>query len=140
VGKLKIDKLVLALVEYGTIEKAAAALGISSVTAWRLMKKSAFQEAFRKARRDHFSCSMARVQYATSAAVAVLYQIAMDKDAPPASRVRAAATILTTAATAFEHEDLEVRVEQLEQRANEKTRKETDAPPTNQDTNNENDT
>jgi hypothetical protein len=135
VGKLKIDKLVLALVEYGTIEKAAAALGISSVTAWRLMKKPGFQEAFRKARRDHFSCSMARAQYATSAAVAVLYQIAMDKNAPPASRVRAAATILTTAATAFEHEDLEVRVEQLEQRANEQIRKETDAPPTNQNTN-----
>jgi Homeodomain-like domain len=58
----KGDQIILALLEHGTIEKAAASLGVSDVTVWRWLKKPDSQEAYRKARRDAFSRSIARLQ------------------------------------------------------------------------------
>jgi hypothetical protein len=46
------DQFIVALLEHPTLDKAAAALGVSDVTLWRTLKKPEFAEAFRKARRD----------------------------------------------------------------------------------------
>ena len=110
----KGDQIILALLEHGTIEKAAASLGVSDVTVWRWLKKPDSQEAYRKARRDAFSRSIARLQHASGSAVSVLLRVMVDKDAPAASRVRAADSVLDRAANAIELEDLEVRVQRLE--------------------------
>jgi hypothetical protein len=64
--------MIVALLEHSTHEKAAAALGISTVTLWRSMQKPEFAEAYRKARREAFSQSVARLQYASNAAVGTL--------------------------------------------------------------------
>ena len=53
----KADKIIIALLEHGTIEKAAVALGVCDVTVWRWLKKPEFQEAYRQARREAFSRS-----------------------------------------------------------------------------------
>ena len=53
----------------------AAALGISTVTLWRATKKPEFAEAYRKARRDAFSQSVARLQHASNAAVGTLLRV-----------------------------------------------------------------
>lgn len=111
----KADRIIVALLEHGTIEKAAAALGVSDVTIWRWLKKPEFQEAYRKARGEAFSRSVARLQHPSGAAVSTLLKVMVNKDAPAASRVRAADCVLDHAANAFELEDLDVRLQRLEQ-------------------------
>ena len=58
----RTDRIILALLEHSSLEKAAAALGMSPVTVWRWMQKPEFQEAYRKARREAFSRSLGRLQ------------------------------------------------------------------------------
>ena len=114
-GSRKADQAILALLEHGSIQKAAASSGVSDVTLWRWLQKPEFREAYRKARREAFSHSMARLQHSSGAAVSTLLRVMLDKDAPAASRVRAASCVLDHAADAFELEDLDVRLERLEQ-------------------------
>jgi len=97
-----------------SLGKAASSTGISAVTAWRISKTPEFQEEYRQARRETFSQSVARLQHATGAAVSTLLKVMVDKDAPTASRVRAAECVLDRAAKAIEIEDIEVRVAELE--------------------------
>ena len=111
------DQLVVALLENPTLEKAAAALGISGVTLWRWMQRPEFQAAYREARRRAFSQALGRLQHASSAAVATLLKIMVDPNAPASSRVRAASSVLDHTAKAIEIEDIEARVTQLEQAA-----------------------
>jgi predicted DNA-binding protein (UPF0251 family) len=111
------QRMIVALLENLTQEKAAAALGISTVTLWRHLQKPEFAEAFRKARRQAFSRSIARLQHASSAAVATLLRVMTDRDAPAASRVRAADVVLQGALRGMETEDIEARVAELERAA-----------------------
>ena len=57
---------IVALLEHPTLQKAAAAVGISDVTLWRCMKQPEFAEAYRKARKEAFSQSVGRLQHASS--------------------------------------------------------------------------
>jgi hypothetical protein len=111
------DRMIVALLEHPTNEKAATALGISTVTLWRAMQKPEFAEAFRKARREAFSQSVARLQHASNAAVGTLLRVMTDREAPAASRVRAADVVLQTALRGIEMEDLEARLDRLERSA-----------------------
>ena len=111
---IRQERMILALLEHPTNEKAAAALGISTVTLWRAMQKPEFAEAFRKARREAFSQSVARLQHASNAAVGTLLRVMTDREAPAASRVRAADVVLQTALRGIEMEDLEARLDRLE--------------------------
>ena len=116
----RIDQAVMALMQHSTLEKAATTLGISDVTLWRWMQKEEFQTSYRKARREGFSQSIARLQNAAGAAVTTLLRVMTDKDAPAASRVRAAACVLDNALRGMEMEDIEVRLARLEQMNTEK--------------------
>jgi hypothetical protein len=111
------ERMIVALLEHSTHEKAAAALGISTVTLWRSMQKPEFAEAYRKARREAFSQSVARLQYASNAAVGTLLRVLTDREAPAASRVRAADVVLQTAIRGMEVEDIGARVAELERAA-----------------------
>jgi len=93
---LRQDKMIVALLENPTLEKAAASIGMSDVTLWRWMRKPEFQNAYRDARRQAFSRAVARLQHASNAAVATLLRIMTDREAPAASRVRAADCVLLT--------------------------------------------
>jgi hypothetical protein len=109
------EQLILALLQQPGIEKAAAAVGISSVTAWRIMKTPEFKEEYRQARREAFTQSLGRLQQAAGAATSTLMKIMVDATAPAGSRVRAADCVLEHAASALELEDLQVRLARLEQ-------------------------
>jgi hypothetical protein len=109
------EQLVRALLQQPGLEKAAAAIGISSVTAWRITKTPEFQADYRQARREAFSQSLGRLQQAAGAATSTLLKIMVDVAAPAASRVRAATSILEQAAKALALEDIHVRLAQLEQ-------------------------
>jgi hypothetical protein len=105
--------MILALLEHSSVEKAAAALGVEA-TMWRRLKNPAFQAALRQARRDAFSRSVARLQQASSAAVTTLLRIMCDGKSPTSSRVRAAFGVLELTFRATELEDMQARIERLE--------------------------
>ncbi len=104
----------MALLQQPTLEKAAAAAGISSTTAWRLSLTAEFQQELHKARRKVFGQSLARMQYGSSAAVSVILHLMADPKTPVVSRLRAADSVLNHAAKATEMNDLIARVEVLE--------------------------
>ena len=109
------DKLVIALLQQPSLDKAAAVAGISSATAWRRTQDPGFQDQLRKARRDAFSQSVGRLQQAGPAAVSTLLRVMADPGAAAASRVRAASQVLEISVRAMELDDLEARIARLEQ-------------------------
>lgn len=113
-GGSRKEKAIVALLQHATVEKAAEAVGIHPSTLWRWLKQPKFQQALRAARREAFSRSIARLQQASSAAVATLMRIMADPEAPAGSRVRAAQCVVELSQKGFECEDLEVRIAQLE--------------------------
>jgi hypothetical protein len=108
--------MIVAILEHPTQEKAAAALGISTVTLWRAIQKPEFAEAYRKARREAFSQSIARLQQASNAAVGTLLRVMTDREAPAASRVRAADVVLQTSMRGMQIEEIEARVSEFDAR------------------------
>jgi hypothetical protein len=110
----RAEKAILALLEHGTQEKAAAAAGISLVTLWRLQRKPAFRKALFEARNDAFSQAIGRLQHASSAAATSLLRVMCDGAAPASSRVRAAQCVLESAARGLGLQDLEIRLRELE--------------------------
>ena len=113
----KKEEAILALLSQRNIEDAARAVGINPRSLYRWMKEPNFDAAYRAARRSAFSQSTARLQQMCAAAVSTLGKIMVDANAPAASRVRAADSVLDHAAKAIEIEDIEVRVSDLERAA-----------------------
>src|SRR5436189_5736587 len=97
------EQLVLALLQQPSFDKAAASIGMSTTTAWRIRKTAAFQEEYKKARGEAHSQSIARLQQASSAAVSTLVKVMVDPNAPATSRVRAAHWVLSHASEGTEY-------------------------------------
>jgi Helix-turn-helix of insertion element transposase len=113
----KQEDAIAALLSQRSVDEAARSAGVSVRTLWRWLQLPEFLYAYRKARRDTFSQSVARLQQASTAAVSTLLKIMVDINAPAASRVRAADCVLNHARSAIEVEDIEVRVSELERSA-----------------------
>src|SRR5712692_9824918 len=90
----KMNRIILALLEHGTKQKAAAALGISEVTVWRWMQKSEFQQAYHQVLREYNCRKIGKLLQASTAAVATLCRLMLDPTVPPSVRVRAAGCVL----------------------------------------------
>ena len=109
---------IAALLAQRTIAEAAQQVGIGERTLLRwLQEDSAFQAAYRTARRHVVQHAVARVQQATCTAVETLEAIMQDAEAPASARVSAAKAVLETALKGIELEDLEARIAALEQQA-----------------------
>ncbi len=115
-GKKKSEAIV-ALLTQRTTEEAARMIGISCSTMFRWMVEPEFKTALREARRAAYGQATARLQQASSTAAAVLIKVMLDPETPASSRVRAAVSVLDHSAKAFELEDIEVRVSELENAA-----------------------
>ena len=113
----KKEEAITALLTQRNVEEAARAIGVGAQTMLRWLKVPEFQKAYRDARRDAFSQSIARLQQASGAAVSTLLKVMVDPATPASSRIRAADSILDHAAKAIELEDIEVRVSELERAA-----------------------
>ena|SRR5947209_8224396 len=113
----KKEEAIAALLTQRNFEEAARVAGVGVRTLYRWSNEPNFDEAYREARRAAFSQSVARLQQASSAAVSTLLKIMVDPNAPAASRVRAAGSVLDHATKAIEVEDIEVRVSELERAA-----------------------
>ena len=115
----KKEAAILALLSARSIEDAARTAGVPVRTLSRWMKEKDFQAACRRARRKAFEQQLGRLQQASGAVVTTLLKLAVDGTAPAAVRARAAWYVLTLATRAFETEDLEARVAELEEAASE---------------------
>ena len=113
----KKEEAIAALLTQRNVEEAARSAGIGARTLLRWLQVPEFQNAYRRARRDAFSQSIARLQQASGAAVSTLLKVMVDPATPASSRIRAADSILDHAAKAIEIEDLDVRVSELERAA-----------------------
>jgi hypothetical protein len=109
----KQEQLIAALLSHPTIEAAAKSIGISDATAWRWMKTSEFQVAYREARREAMRQTTARLQEAAREAVDALREVQRTGESESA-RVSAARTILEQAIKAADLEEVQARLEALE--------------------------
>jgi hypothetical protein len=119
----KMEEAVVAVLTQKNLEEAARSVGIGPATLLRWHKMPEFKAALRQARRDAFSQSIARLQQASSAAVSTLLKMMVDGSTPLSTKVRAADSVLNHAAKAFELEDIEARVSELERAAEESSKK-----------------
>ena len=110
----KQEDAIAALLTQRNIDEAARATGISVKTLLRWQKLPEFKAAYRAARREAFSQAVARLQQAASPAVTTLLKMMLDPNAPAASRVRAAHSVLEHASKAMEIDDIEERIAELE--------------------------
>ena len=110
------EEAIIALLSQRNVEEAARSVGIGPTTLLRWLKLPEFDAAYREARRLAFSQSIARLQQASSAAVSTLLKVMLDPSTPPATKVRAANSILDNAGKAIDIEDIQVRLTALEKR------------------------
>ncbi len=96
-----------------------APLPVGGPRIFKPANRHANQPAYRKARRAAFSQSIARLQQASSAALSTLLKLMVDPQTPASTRVRAADSILNHTKQAIEIEDIQVRVDALEEAAKE---------------------
>src|ERR687889_1939936 len=108
---------IVALLSDPGLTGAAKAAGVGKATLWRWMQQPAFREAYRSARKEAVEQARARLQQASGEAVEALRDVMNDQDAPHASRVSAARTVLDMAMQATNEEEIEKRLAALEARA-----------------------
>jgi hypothetical protein len=113
----KKEDAIVALLTTRTVEEAARGVGVSPKTLLRWMKEPEFEAAYREARRAAFRQSVARLQQASSAAVSTLLKVMVDPTTPPATKVRAADSVLGHSAKAIEIEDIDARLTELDRTA-----------------------
>src|ERR1035437_6180177 len=101
------DEAIIALLTHRNIEEAARAVGHSPNTLRRWLKQPEFDAAYREAKREMFSQSLARLQNASPAAVSTIIKLTLDASTPAATKLRAAESILDRAAKAMETEDIQ---------------------------------
>jgi hypothetical protein len=110
----KREAAVLALLTARSVEEAARVADVPVRTLHRWMKEPAFDAAYRQAKRDAYGQAIARLHQMSSAAVSTLGKVMVDPATPPATRVRAADSILNHTTKAIEIQDIEARVAELE--------------------------
>lgn len=125
----RAEKIVAALLEHPTQEKAAAAAGVSTVTVWRYQRKPGFKKALLEARQAAFSQAEARLQQACGAAAATVLRTMTDSAAPAAIWFHAAQYVLDRSAQSLSQQALEGRVGELERSAEAAPRQESGNPP-----------
>lgn len=109
-------KGVKALLTTDSIEDAAKTAGVTRNTLYRWLKEEIFTKELSKAKRQMVQYSILKLQRSTKDAVQALSEICRDKDGTASARVAAAREILATSLKAIEIEELEARIEKLEQK------------------------
>jgi hypothetical protein len=110
----KKEEAIAALLTQRNIDEAAKAIGVAPNTLLRYMREPEFDAAYRKARRQAFGQSIARLQQATGAAVSTLLKVMVDPATPASVKVRAVDSVLDHSAKSIEIEDIEARLSEIE--------------------------
>lgn len=104
-----------AVISHPTLKEAGLAAGVSEATLWRYMQDAEFSRRLREARREAMSHAVLRLQSAAGDAVRTLVSVMNDAGAGPWPRLTAARTVLDMAMRARQADDLQERIDQLEQ-------------------------
>ena len=112
----KRHKLLIALLTSGSTAQAIATAGIAENTAYKYMHEPDFSAALREARRDVLNRTTSSLTASTEKDLAVLNEVMDDDEAPASSRVAAAKLVLDVAFNAVQADDLQERIEAIEQR------------------------
>ncbi|OQA61638.1 MAG: hypothetical protein BWY41_00040 [Candidatus Atribacteria bacterium ADurb.Bin276] len=121
-GKLnrKMELAIVALLNQPTIIMAAEDAGISETTLWRWLQREDFSKAYREARKQAVNQAIAHIQRISGEAVNTLREV-MNEGRKETARVTAARAILELTLKAYEIEDLEKRIEVLEEMMRERS-------------------
>lgn len=92
--KYSDEKLVVALIEYGTIKEAATALSISPRTIFDRMRDSGFRIMYHEARTDILRAAVSSLASHTARALEVVAEIMENQDEGPYLRLQAANILL----------------------------------------------
>jgi|ERR1700722_6196995 hypothetical protein len=110
----KREAAVAALLTQRTAEDAARSIGIGPATLRRWQKEPEFEAAYRVAKITAYRQTIGRMHQLSGAAVSTLGKVMLDPTTPPATKVRAADSILNHTAKAIEIEDIDARLRELE--------------------------
>jgi hypothetical protein len=110
----KAETAIAALLSEPTVEAAAVKARVSNATLRNWLKRPAFQQAYRAAKRQLVEATITRLQQMAIASTAELHKLLRCRR--EAVRLKAATTILTFAIRGLEHDDLVSRIEQLEEK------------------------
>jgi len=110
----KQHKAILILSEK-SIAETARELRIPERTLYRWMKLPLFALVLQEERAAKYYRDSARLVQLRPAAINILAKLLLDPSTPPATRVRAAESVLDQTRETFELQDLESRLTQLEQ-------------------------
>jgi hypothetical protein len=112
---LRKEKAILALLTAPSVEAAAKQAGVSHTTLYRWLQEDiAFQNAYRKARKQVVDQGIAQIQQAVGEAVNALLEVLHDPLSSGSAKVAAARVVLETALRGVEIGDLEERITALE--------------------------
>ena len=110
--KVENEVIISALLQYGTIKDAAAALSITPRAIYDRMRETEFSAAYMEARNDVLRAGLHNLNEKVGAAIEEIASIMTDKDVNAAIRLQAAQTILTHAgkfAERLAHDEFESR-------------------------------
>lgn len=111
----KQEFAVMAILTEPTLEKAAEKVGVSDTTLYRWQQLESFQDMLKDAKRQTISQATARLRQSMTIAVDTLVEMAENKKTPAVARASACRTLLEYAFKAHETEDLQERIERLEE-------------------------
>ena len=115
--KPKQEKFIISLMSKATTEEAIKDAGINRSTAYKYLRDPEFSNEYRRIRRETMQQVTSKLQNASSIAVETLLDVMADKElSTSSSRVQASRTVLENAYKGIEMDDLQQRIEQLEER------------------------
>lgn len=109
------EKAIVALLEYGSVARAAQEAGMHPSTLWRWMKQPDFQRKLSQAGYSVYTQALGRIHHGSNAAVAVLFR--MLAEANPSTKLQAAKFLLESSRKGAEFQkmtELEQRLHTLE--------------------------
>jgi hypothetical protein len=108
------DRAIVARLEYPSVEKAAAAIGVHPSTFFRWLKEPGFRHKLNEALNAESSQAFARLQQASPVAANRLVTLATDKNTPASVVVAACNSILNHGARSYQWNLFEERLAKLE--------------------------
>lgn len=116
----KLDKnkeqFLIALLSNSTIKEASKQVGITSQTGHQYLNDPEFKKVYSKVRRNTFNLATSKLQHSAVKAVEVLNELMIDKETPASTRVQASRAIIDNAYRAYELDDLQERLDTIEER------------------------
>ena len=91
------EQIIAALLSTGTIQAAAAAVGLSPRTVYTRMQAGDFQALYKAAKADLIRAAVFNINNQVQAAINTVIEIMQDENNNPAIRLQAAQTILNNA-------------------------------------------